>query len=161
MTAPRSEGCSPCPPPPKLGAAGRGRRGKGLRWKSFAGGRSQRRMFLILGVSVGHHRVSDRPPQMPCSWKRAGFPTVQWHDSCFARAASAYKGPFKVSGSQTWPGDHPPIPFRLSIPYYFAGQSQNLQEKEQDREQKKSQWLLGSLQAKNEVVYCRRLLAER
>lgn len=63
--APRSEGCSLCSPPPTLGASGRGRGGKGLRWKSFAGGRSQRRMFAMLGVSDGQHRVPDHLSQMP------------------------------------------------------------------------------------------------
>lgn len=45
----------------------------------------------------------------------AGFPAVQRHESCFACAAFACKGPFKVGGFQTRQGDHPLVLGRLSI----------------------------------------------
>lgn len=67
-------------------------------------------------------------------------------------------GPLRSAGLSPDQGITQPLHCRLSIPYYFAGQSQNFQEKERD---KKSQRLLGSRQAKSAVAYCRCLLAER
>lgn len=81
---------------------------------------SQRRMFPVLGVFlISSHTC------LPV----AGFPC---NESCFACAASACKAPFEVSHLTR---DHPPDPCRLSILYCFAWESQNLQEREQDRDQ--------------------------